>query len=217
MIIGRRDVDSYPHRAWHLLSPDRYDPRRYFVRMRIQVVAIFLFAGAATLAGGETTEDLLVGRFDNKAQISKATEDHSVPHVVVAVESTPCSGWTLWRIRVETDSDGSFEQTWAMYEERRDHHAALVPYYQLKQNSAPAAASFDPGQWLSLEACTLRGGFSTKNMSGFAEGEPCVAVSMNVGARRALLPVAFETNGKVLRVDLNLRGQRTQIVADRVP
>jgi hypothetical protein len=174
-----------------------------------------LMGGFLFLAHAQAADNFFAGHFDNKAQIGSASADTSIPHVIVDIESSPKPEWTLWRVRVETESDGAFEQTWAMLEERQDHHAALVPYYQLKQDAAPDAKSFDPSQWLSLEACALRGGFGPKHLVGFAEGEPCVAVSMNVGARRALLPVSFETDGNVLHVDLNLRGKRTSIVADR--
>ena len=50
-------------------------------------------------------------------------------------------------------------------------------------------------------------------LAAMAEGEPCVAVSMSVGARRALLPVGFAREGGWLHVDMNLRGVRTRIDA----
>ena len=40
---------------------------------------------------------------------------------------------------------------------------------------------------------------------------------MNVGARRALLPVSFERGGDWLHVDMNLRGVRTRIDAGKLP
>ena len=70
-------------------------------------------------------------------------------------------------------------------------------------------------RWLSLEACALRGLSAKGRLEGVAEGEPCVAVSMNVGARRALLPVGYVRDGDRLEVDLNLRGLRTHIDARR--
>jgi hypothetical protein len=96
-----------------------------------------------------------------------------------------------------------------------DGSGSLIPYYQLQQAQTPAAATFDPHDWLSLEACALRGQFRKNRIEGLSEGEPCVAVSMSVGARRALLPVGFAREGAWLHVDLNLRGVRTRIDAKR--
>jgi hypothetical protein len=100
---------------------------------------------------------------------------------------------------------------------RREHDGsgALIPYYELKQDTTPKAAEFDPDKWLSLEACALRGAMSSERAEGVSEGEPCVAVSMNVGARRALLPVGFTLDATSLHLDMNLRGVRTPIEAKR--
>ncbi|MFT3792169.1 MAG: hypothetical protein QM741_14095 [Rudaea sp.] len=98
-----------------------------------------------------------------------------------------------------------------------DGSRALVPYYQLHQDAPPTAAAFDPEQWLSLEACALRGKFGARRIEAMSEGEPCVAVTMGVGARRALLPVGIVREADRLRVDLNLYGTRTHIDARRVP
>ncbi len=61
----------------------------------------------------------------------------------------------------------------------------------------------------------MRGDFRAERIEGIAEGEPCVAVTMSVGARRALLPVGFVDDGDMLRLDFNLRGARTHIDARR--
>lgn len=163
-------------------------------------------------------EILLKGRFDNRDQVAKATPGQdSTPHVVVTIEPTSQKSWTLWRVHVETDPQTTFDQTWAMRAETEyDGSTALVPYYQLKQTSAPDVATFDPAQWLSLEACALRGKADATRIDGESEGEPCVAVSMSVGARRALLPVGFDREGDWLHLDMNLRGVRTRIDARRM-
>ena len=96
-----------------------------------------------------------------------------------------------------------------------DGSYALIPYYQLKQDAPPSASSFAESGWLSLEACALRGAFANGRIEGNAEGEPRVAVTMSVGARRALLPVGYMREGDRLQVDLNLRGARTRIDARR--
>ena len=186
-----------------------------------------LLAGASAGAVEESSaakplpagvESLLQGRFDNRDQIAKASQgEDSTPHVVVTIEPTSQKSWTLWRVHVETDPQTTFDQTWAMRAETEyDGSTALVPYYQLKQTSDPDAATFDPAQWLSLEACALRGKADAKRIDGESEGEPCVAVSMGVGARRALLPVGFDREGDWLHVDMNLRGVRTRIDTRRM-
>jgi hypothetical protein len=161
---------------------------------------------------------LLQGRFDNGQQLSKAPAgaENPIPHVVVTIEPTRQKDWSLWHVHIETDADTSFDQTWAM-ETRVEHDGsgALIPYYQFKQTSEPVASSFTSDGWLSLEACALRGDFTKARIEAMSEGEPCVAVSMSVGARRALLPVGFVSEGKTLHLDMNLRGIRTRIDADR--
>ncbi len=162
---------------------------------------------------------LLRGRFDNHEQVDKAQRggEPAIPHVSVAIEPTPQNNWSLWHVHVQTDPESSFDQTWAM--EARveyDGSGSLVPYYQLHQTAEPAAAAFDPHDWLSLEACALRGEFAKARVKGISEGEPCVAVSMSVGARRALLPVGFAREGEWLHLDMNLRNVRARIDARRV-
>jgi hypothetical protein len=185
--------------------------------MRLCVLAGLLLAsltmGFARSATPSDPNALLTGKYDNAAQ---AKADPNVPHVVVTIDPTGQPGWTLWAVHVETDAATSFDQTWAMQLRKEyDGSYALIPSYQLKQDTPPAASAFDPAGWLSLEACALRGPFAKGKLEGVAEGEPCVAVSMSVGARRALLPVGYVREGDRLEVDLNLRGVRTHIDARR--
>ena len=185
--------------------------------MRLRVLAGLSFASLVALraafAAAPDPSALLAGRFDNAAQVKS---DPALPHVVVSVEPTAKPEWTLWAVHVETDPATSFDQTWAMQLRKEyDGSYALIPYYQFKQDTPPAASSFDPAGWLSLEACALRGAFAKGRIEGVAEGEPCVAVSMGVGARRALMPVSYVREGDRLEVDLNLRGVRTHIDARR--
>ena len=159
---------------------------------------------------------LLVGTFDNAAQVAKAPSgaEQPIPHVTVKIEPTPQKDFSLWHVRIQTDAESTFEQTWAMQTRiEHDGSGALIPYYQLHQDSVPSAAAFDGQGWLSLEACALRGNFTPTRLQGMAEGEPCVAVSMSVGARRALLPVGLVRDGEWLHLDMNLRGVRTRIDA----
>jgi len=178
------------------------------------------YAAQPSQAVSANVKTLLQGHFDNREQVDKAPAgaDQPIPHVSVTIEPTPQADWMLWHVRIDTDAETSYEQTWA-FETRVEHDGsgALVPYYQLKQSATPAAATFDPKDWLSLEACSLRGDFSKGTITGMSEGEPCVAVSMSVGARRALLPVGIEREGEWLHLDMNLRSVRTRIDAKRVP
>jgi hypothetical protein len=160
----------------------------------------------------------LQGKFDNRQQVASAPAgtDAPIPHVIVVIEPTPQKDWSLWHVHIETDPESKFDQTWAMQMRvEHDGSGALVPYYQLKQTTNPVAGAFDPKDWLSLEACALRGDFTKARIEAMSEGEPCVAVSMSVGARRALLPVGFVSDGAKLHLDMNLRGVRTRIDADR--
>lgn len=186
-------------------------PTTFFVRPAVLLAGIC----ACFVARSEGAADgkSLAGRYDNAEQVKP---DGAVPHVVITIEPTAEREWTLWSVHVETDATTSYDQTWAMQSrEEYDGSSALIPYYQLKQDSRPDAARFTPDGWLSLEACALRGPIAKDRVEGASEGEPCVAVSMGVGARRALLPVGFVREGDRLHVDLNLRGVRTGIDAKR--
>jgi hypothetical protein len=160
----------------------------------------------------------LQGRFDNHEQVSKQPggAENPIPHVVVTIDATPQKNFSLWHVHIETDATTAFDQTWAM-ESRVEHDGsgALIPYYQFKQTADPVASAFTTDGWLSLEACALRGDFTRARIEAMSEGEPCVAVSMNVGARRALLPVGLISEGDTLHIDFNLRGVRTRIDAVR--
>jgi hypothetical protein len=93
-----------------------------------------------------------------------------------------------------------------------DGSFSLVPYYQYKP-SAPATAGIDYAHgWLSLEACALRGETGkTAHIDLQAEGAPCAVVTMNIGPRRALLPVSLERDGAHLKLDFAIRGERRRI------
>jgi len=183
---------------------------------------LWLATGYAAQATGDAATakvaSALQGTFDNRQQVASAPAgtDAAIPHVTVVIEPTPQKDWSLWHVHIEIDAESKFDQTWAMQARvEHDGSGALVPYYQLKQTSDPVASAFDTKDWLSLEACALRGDFSKARIEAMSEGEPCVAVSMSVGARRALLPVGFVGEGRTLHLDMNLRGVRTRIDADR--
>ncbi|HEX7914502.1 hypothetical protein [Rudaea sp.] len=167
-------------------------------------------------ASGATAAPLLVeqGLYDNRDQAAKSPRDvdSAIPQVTVTIEPTPQKDFALWQVHLQTDAESTYEQTWAM-QSRTEHDGSrsLIPYFQFKQTSTPSAANFDVQGWLSLEACALRGEFGKTRSRAMSEGEPCAAAIMNVGARRALLPVGIERNGARLQLDFNLRGKRTSI------
>ena len=195
--------------------------------MRSRILIVFVLLWSTSICAVQPADagkvsanvaSLLQGRFDNRQQLSKAPAgvENPIPHVVVTIDATPQKNFSLWHVHIETDAETSFDQTWAM-EIRVEHDGsgALIPYYQFKQTAEPVASSFTPDGWLSLEACALRGDFTKARIEAMSEGEPCVAVSMSVGARRALLPVGFISEGDTLHIDFNLRGVRTRIDAVR--
>jgi hypothetical protein len=184
------------------------------MRASILLLAALTISAGAAAADKADPSALLRGHFDNAAQ-AKASNG-TVPEVTVDIDPAPQAGWTLWHVHIRTDPESTFDQTWAMQlRKEHDGSSALIPYYELKQDATPKADAFDPGKWLSLEACALRGAMTRDRAEGIAEGEPCVAVSMNVGARRALLPVGFTLDATSLKLDMNLRGVRTRIEAKR--
>ncbi|MDR2012290.1 MAG: hypothetical protein LBQ20_04470 [Rhodanobacter sp.] len=188
-----------------------------------RVPSILIFAvGTATMVCAQATAAppvlIAPGRYDNRAQAAKTPGDveHAIPQVEVTIQATPQKDFALWHVHLQTDAESTYEQTWAMQSHtEHDGSTSLIPYFQFKQTSTPTAASFDAQGWLSLEACALRGEFGKTRIRAMSEGEPCVAASMNVGARRALLPVGIEREGSRLQLDFNLGGHRTRIDMNR--
>ena len=177
--------------------------------MRFALWVLLAFAGTA--AAATLVEP---GRYENRDQAAKSPRnaEAAIPQVTVTIESTPQKDFALWHVRLQTDAESIYEQTWAM-QSRTEHDGSrsLIPYFQFKQPTTPSAASFDGQGWLSLEACGLRGEYGKTRIHAMTEGDPCVAASMNVGARRALIPVGIDLEGARLQLDFNLRGKRTRI------
>lgn len=168
---------------------------------------------------------LLAGRYDNTAQVaqaqSKATTDNPAPpHVNISIEPTPSANWALWRVHMDVDADTALDAVWAMHIERRtfDKSLALIPYTLRPSvdSTKVNAATFDEAQWLSLEACMLRGEFSQSHIAAHSEGEPCAAEGMGLGGKRAFLPASVERDGESLRVYLIYRGAPLAVDARRV-
>jgi len=174
---------------------------------------------------------LLAGRYDNSAQVARgnATAEKPAPqHVIVSIEPTPLPGWQLWRVHMDVDpavaqaagSDTSLEAVWAMnISQAEDKSVELIPYTLRPSVSASAldAATFDAAQWLSLEACALRGHVgSSRFVAQVAVDEMCVAEAMGLGGKRAFLPSWVERTGDQLSVQIIYSGQPWRVEAIRV-
>lgn len=182
--------------------------------MRLVLWILLAVAGAVTAARAADEAAVDPGRYDNRNQTAGAPRDAgaAVPQVTLTIEPTPQKDFSLWHVRLQTDAESVYAQTWAMRTHtEHDGSRSLIPYFQFKQPATPSAADFDVHGWLSLEACALRGEFGGTRVRAMSEGEPCVAAVMNVGTRRALLPVGIERDGARLQLDFNLGGKRTRI------
>jgi hypothetical protein len=184
--------------------------------------------GGASLSG---VGALLAGRYDNSSQVAenkKLEDDRSPQHVTVAVEPTREANWAIWRVHMDVDpavaaaagSDTSLDAVWAMNLSRnpQDQGIRLIPY-TLNPSVDPrtvSAATFDQGQWLSLEACMLGGAFGVSRIvAKTTASEMCVAESMGLGGKRAFLPGSVERDGEWLRVQLIYFGKPWRVDARR--
>lgn len=186
---------------------------------------------AASIAG---VAALLAGRFDNAAQVAQdrgraSARNPPLPHVTVTVEPTQRSGWELWRVHMDVDpevareagADTALDAVWAMNISRgsNDHSLQLIPYSLRASVNAAAvkADAFDEAQWLSLEACVLRGQFGEKHIVVQVGGdEMCVAAAMGLGGKRAFLPSLIEREGDSLHYQLMYLGNPLRIDARAV-
>jgi hypothetical protein len=184
---------------------------------RLFLLSISLAAATSALAARPPLP-IAPGHYDNQAQVAKApgnaNAETAIPRVEVTIETTAQPGFSLWRVRVQTDPESSHEQLWA-YEARTEYDGSLslVPYYQCRQNTPDeAAAIYDHAHgWLSLEACELRGEAGKKRIDLVADGVPCAVITINIGPRRALLPMEVKREGAHLQFDFNFSGKRNRI------
>jgi hypothetical protein len=175
---------------------------------------------------------LLAGRYDNSAQVAQgkpAVDDHPPQHVTITVEPTPRAGWELWRVHMDVDpavaqaagSDTSLDAIWALNIARP---AAGKPLQLIPHALSPSvneasvkASAFDPGQWMSLEACTLSGDFGkSRIVAQSPTDEMCVAETMGLGGKRAFLPSWIEREGNSLRIQLVYFGKPWRVDARRM-
>ena len=174
---------------------------------------------------------LLAGAYDNSAQVTQGEAtpgDHAPQHVTVTIEPTPRAEWQVWRVHMEVDpavakSAGSataLDAIWAMNILRPDHGTSfqLIPY-TLRPSDDEAAvhgSTFDETQWLSLEACELRGDAGASHIvAQVTANEMCVAEAMGLGGKRAFLPSRIEREGDWLRVQISYFGEPWRVDARR--
>ena len=160
----------------------------------------------------------------------KTTPENPAPqHVTITIEPTQLADWELWRVHMDVDpevaqsagSDTSLDAVWAMNISRKaeDQSLQLVPYtLNPSVDIASAKASeFDKAQWLSLEACMLRGDFgAARIVAQVPPDEMCVAETMGLGGKRAFLPNSVEREGDWLHVQLMYFGEPWRVNARRV-
>jgi hypothetical protein len=172
---------------------------------------------------------LLAGRYDNSEQVAKGKAQNPPPqHITITIQPTREPDWELWRVHMDVDpevaqsagSDTSLDALWAMHITRTvdDKSLQMIPYtlrpaVDIASVDAPA---FDKAQWLSLEACMLRGDFRTSRIVvQVPPDEMCVAASMGLGGKRAFLPGTVEREGDWLHVQLMYFGRPWRVDAHR--
>jgi hypothetical protein len=104
---------------------------------------------------------------------------------------------------------------------RHAHHKALslIPYTLRSSGDAATihGAAFDESQWLSLEACMLRGKFAkSRIVVQQSVDEMCAAEGMGLGGKRAFLPISIDGDGERLQVQLIFFGEPWRVDARRV-
>ena len=186
---------------------------------------------AAATSAAEVVR-LLVGRYDNRAQVAqgkKAGETPAPQHVTITIEPTQQAEWTLWRIHMDVDpavaesagSDTSLDAVWAINISRvpNDNSLQLVPYSLNPSVDAATVhgSTFDKTQWFSLEGCALHGDFGKSHIVvQVPPDEMCVVDTMGLGGKRGFLPSWIDRSGEWLHVQLMYFGKPWQVDARRV-
>jgi hypothetical protein len=174
---------------------------------------------------------LMAGRYSNPAQVAqgKATGENPPPqHVTITIEPTQQPGWEFWHVHMDVDpavaeeagSATSLDAIWAMHLARDEHDRSfqLIPFSLNPAVDAATvkASAFDRSQWLSLDACALRGDFGRSHISARAPAdEMCVAATMGLGGKRAFLPLGVERAGDWLHVQITYFGKPWRVDARR--
>ena len=158
----------------------------------------------------------LPGEYDNHEQVEQAGAS-AIPNLRLVVEAMPTRGWFVWRTRLRSDS--VLEATWLLrVDTAADGSIAIVPHRPLVKDAA-TGKKFDASQWVALDACALRAPTPANGLVARADAATCATVAPGVGAEAALLPLAIEQRGEVLRVRVyadQARGAEAHADARRV-
>lgn len=175
---------------------------------------------------------LLAGRYDNSAQVAQGKATGATPapqHVTITIEPTQQADWELWRVHMDVDpavaqsagSDTSLDAVWAMNLSRGTDGRSLelIPYTLNPSVDAATvkATAFEKTQWLSLEACALRGDFTKSPIvAQVPPNEMCVAETMGLGGKRAFFPTWIKHDGDWMHVQLIYFGKPWHVEARRL-
>ncbi|MBN8726397.1 MAG: hypothetical protein J0H15_01655 [Xanthomonadales bacterium] len=151
-----------------------------------------------------TFADIARGDYDNHGQVQASRSQADVlppPHVSVRISDSGRKDWSLWQVRYS--STPAVAVTWAMRQLRdADGSVALVPH-RARAPAAGAAASFEPADWLPLDACALRVAVSGPRNQWQADAARCSAIIPGIGTEAAVLPLVVEVEGEWLRIRFN--------------
>lgn len=158
-------------------------------------------SGPAEQGGaGAVAASAAVVTFDNHEQVWTAREalpgGAALPHVVVSIESTARPEWSIWRVHLEATPP--VDAVWAIQRVGSD---LLLPHRALAATPS-AGDAFDPGQWVPLQACALKGLASRSLVRVAADVGQCSALVPGIGASAALLPLEINREGEWLHLRL---------------
>jgi hypothetical protein len=194
------------------------------------VLGIIVMQHALAKAADEARDipRLLVGSYDNQAQVAQGRSEHPPPqHVTITIESTPDPAWELWHVHMDVEqevadaagSDISLDAVWAMNLAETPHGLDLVPYTVKASVDAAAvkAAEFDPSQWLALAACALAVKATPSSIvAEVPPSEMCSVENMGLGGKRAFLPSWVRREGDALQAQLMYFGKPWRVDAHRL-
>lgn len=151
-------------------------------------------ATLASATSNAAASSLLVGDFDNHAQVVKS----ATAHWQYAIRQTDKPGWLTWSVQL--DSRRPLKLLLAMHIERAvDGSLTLTPF----RSNDPAAATeknFDPAHWNELPACSLRGRQDAGVLTMAADRARCATLAAALGELAGLLPMNVVASGSAMQV-----------------
>ncbi len=156
------------------------------------------------------------GEYDNHEQVARGNAA-LVPRVHFEITPLHKTGWYAWK--VDLSGSSALTTTWVMRSLKSvDGSLQLTPYRALA-GTAALGKDFDPGQWVALDACALRGAATASGLNVRADLTACITLAPGIGAAAALLPLSIEHDGDALSVRLyadQARGPEARVEARRV-